>query len=137
VQTFFCLSCYLIKMHCFRTGDTAEIIYFSTVYHLYLTQMIRIPFHFDAYPYLPFTMIRIRIRPVNLIWIRIQILPLTFSQIWTLQCSKMTTQGFYLFTLMRIRLSTFNADPDPASQNDANPCGSVTLPRAFKASSFM
>ncbi len=54
MQTFFCLSCYLIKMHCFRTGDTAEIIYFSTVYHLYLTQMIRIPFHFDAYPYLTF-----------------------------------------------------------------------------------
>jgi hypothetical protein len=30
-------------------------------------------------------------------------------------------------TLMRILLFTLTADPDPASQNDADPCGSTLL----------
>jgi hypothetical protein len=74
-------------------------------------------------------LIRIRILPINLMWIRIRIriLPLTSSQIWTFNCYKMTLYGFHLFTLMRIRILLFafmriririqvpknDTDPDP------------------------
>jgi hypothetical protein len=40
----------------------------------------------------------------SLMWIRMRILPLTFFQIWTLQCSKMILKGFHNFTLMRIAI---------------------------------
>jgi hypothetical protein len=37
---------------------------------------------------LHFTLLRIRILPFNLMRIRIRTLPLTFFQVWTLQCPK-------------------------------------------------
>ncbi len=62
--------------------------------------------------YFSLLMMQIRILPFNLMLIRIQILPLTFSHIWNLQCSIMTRIRFLLFTLMRIRiqLKLNNAD---------------------------
>ncbi len=43
---------------------------------------------------LPFTLMRIQILPFNLMMrIQIRILPLTFLQMWTFQCSKITVEG--------------------------------------------
>jgi hypothetical protein len=52
--------------------------------------------------------------PFNLMLIWIGILPIAFSQIWTLQCSKMTLYS-------TLRLFHFYADPDPAFHFDADP----------------
>jgi hypothetical protein len=64
-------------------------------------------FDADADPDPTFTIL-----PFNLI--RIPVLPLNFPQIWTLQCSKNNP--------LRLPPFHFDADPDPASQNDAEPC---------------
>ncbi len=67
------------------------------------------------------TLMRIWILLFTLMRIRIQILPLTFSLIWTLQWSKMTLEGFHLFTSIRIPEPTFPFDADPTSHFDADP----------------
>ena len=67
--------------------------------------------------------IRIRNPAFNLMRIRIRILPLTFFQIWTLQCSKKTLKGFHLLTLMRmlIMLFTLMRNRIQLPKNDADP----------------
>ncbi len=63
------------------------------------------PYHFDADPDPAFfNLMQIRILPFNLMLIRIRVLPLTYSQIWTLQWSKMALSPFY-----------FDGNPDPDS----------------------
>jgi hypothetical protein len=57
--------------------------------------------------------------------IGIRILPLTFSQIWTLQFSKITLPYFHFDADPDpVPAFHFDADPEPASQDDADPCGS-------------
>ncbi len=80
-----------------------------------------------------YTLMRIRILPLNLMLIRIRILPLTFSPVWSLQCSKndplrlppchFDANSDPVFYYDADPDPTFhsNADPDPASQNDGDP----------------
>jgi hypothetical protein len=56
-------------------------------------------FHFDADPDPTFH----SDADPNPTFFSIRILPLTFSLIWTLNCSKMSHSGFHLFNLMRVR----------------------------------